>query len=92
MGEQEKNQLVKNQNTKEQLPETVFEKNEATNLNWLYCLLTGFVSGLVSYQAGKHVGKKQAEKEFEAELQAVRKKYRTLKDDVKKQELKKFEL
>lgn len=92
MSEQEKNQLVKNQNAKEQLPATVFEKNEATNLNWLYCLLTGFVSGLVSYQAGKHVGKKQAEKEFEAELESVRNKYRTLKDSVKKQELKKFEL
>ena len=92
MSEKEKNQLVKNQNTKEQLPATVFEKNEAKNLNWLYYLLTGFVSGLLSYQAGKHVGKKQAEKKFEAELESIRNEYRTLKDSVKKQELKKFEL
>lgn len=92
MSEQEKNQLVKAQNAKQQLPATVFEKSKATNLNWLYCLLTGFVSGLVSYQAGKHFGKKQAAKEFEAELESVRKKYHTLKEDVKKEELKKFEL
>jgi hypothetical protein len=91
MSEREKKKLI-TQPAENKLPKTIMEKVQQPNLTWLYCLLTGLVSGFVGFQAGKNQGKIQTEKEYEAMLEKEREKYRALKEKEKSKQIKRFEL
>ncbi len=66
MEEEKKNQTQVAKTEEKKLPETILSKPEP-NHTWLYCLLSGAVSGFLGYKIGKEKGRQEMSRELEAE-------------------------
>lgn len=82
MEEEKKNQVPVRKTEEKKVPETILSKPEP-NHTWLYCLLTGMVSGFLGYRIGKEQGRKEIIRDMESEKSEEKK---------KKQKISRYEL